>query len=64
VFIGPGALIVGNIKIGNNVAIGGNAVVTQDISDEAVVFGNPGKIISSKGSYGYINHIDYIETFG
>jgi len=59
VFIGPGAKIIGKIKIGNNVAIGANCVVTQDIPDYAVVAGNPGKIISYDGSNEYINRIDY-----
>ena len=59
VYIGPGAKIVGAVKIGNNVAIGANCVVTKDIPDNSVVVGIPGKVISQKGSYGYINKIDY-----
>ncbi len=61
VFIGPGALVIGKIKIGNNVAIGGNSVVTKDIPDNAVVVGNPGQIVSYSGSQDYINRIDYAE---
>lgn len=57
VYIGPGAKIIGNIKIGNSVAIGANCVVTKDIPDNAVVVGVPGKIISYNGSDGYINSI-------
>ena len=59
VYIGPGAKIIGNVRIGNNVAIGANCVVTKDIPDNSVVVGIPGKIISSNGSYGYINNADY-----
>ena len=59
VYIGRGAKIIGNITIGNNVAIGANCVVTLDIPDNAVVVGIPGKVISYKGSEGYINNIDY-----
>jgi len=59
VFIGPGARVIGNIKIGNNVSIGANAVVTNDVPDNAVVVGIPGKIISFDGSVSYINRIDY-----
>ena len=50
VVIGAGAKIIGNIKIGNNVTIGANSVVTKDIPSNAVVGGNPGKIISYKKS--------------
>ncbi|MBT2738092.1 serine O-acetyltransferase [Bacillus sp. ISL-7] len=59
VCIGPGAKIVGAVKIGNNVAIGANCVVTKDVPDNGVVVGVPGKVISNKGSYGYVNKIDY-----
>ncbi len=59
VYIGPGALIIGGISIGNNVCIGGNAVVTKDIPDNSVVVGNPGRIISQNGSEGYVNRTDY-----
>lgn len=59
VYIGPGAKIVGAVKIGNNVAIGANCVVTKDMPDNAVVVGVPGKVISLKGSSGYIGNTNY-----
>lgn len=49
VYIAPGAKIIGNIKIGNNVMVGANAVVTKDVPDNAVVAGIPAKIISFNG---------------
>jgi len=48
VYIGPGAKLFGNIHIGNNVAIGANAVVNKDIPDNVTVGGIPAKIISEK----------------
>jgi len=59
VYIGPGAKIIGKIVIGDNVAIGSNCVVTKDVLDNSVVVGIPGKVISDKGSEGYINRVDY-----
>jgi serine O-acetyltransferase len=59
VFIGPGAKIFGGVQIGNNVAIGSNCVVTHDVPHNAVVVGSPAKVISFKGSDGYINRTDY-----
>jgi serine O-acetyltransferase len=51
VYIAPGAKIFGKIHVGNNVKIGANAVVYQDIPDNAVVVLDPGyKIISLKGN--------------
>lgn len=59
VYIGPGAKILGNIKIGNGVVIGANCVVVKDVPDMAVVVGVPAIIISNEGSIGYVNRIDY-----
>lgn len=59
VYLGPGAKIVGGVKIGNNVAIGANCVVTKDIPDGSVVVGVPGRVISQLGSRGYVNRTDY-----
>jgi serine O-acetyltransferase len=59
VYIGPGAKVIGAIRVGNHAAIGANCVVTHDVPDHAVVAGVPGKIISMDGSEGYINWTDY-----
>jgi serine O-acetyltransferase len=59
VYIGPGAKIVGAVKIGNNVAIGANCVVVKDIPDNSVVVGIPGNVISQDGSVGYVIRTDY-----
>lgn len=50
VFIGPGAKLIGGVRVGDNVIIGANSVVTKNIPDNAVVVGIPGKIISEKGN--------------
>lgn len=54
VYIGPGAKLFGKIKIGNNVAIGANAVVNKNVPDNVTVAGVPAKIINHKGSDGLI----------
>ena len=59
VYIGPGAKIIGAVKVGNNVAVGANCVVAEDVPDNSVVAGVPGKVISSNGSEGYVNRTDY-----
>jgi serine O-acetyltransferase len=61
VYIGPGAKIVGAVRIGSNAAIGANAVVTSDVPDFAVVVGIPAKVISYAGSTGYVNRTGYPE---
>lgn len=44
--IGTGAKILGDIKIGNNVIIGANAVVIKNLPDNCIAVGVPAKIIT------------------
>lgn len=44
-----GAVVIGNIIIGNNVIIAPNSVVVKDVPDNAVVSGIPAKILSING---------------
>jgi len=59
VYIGPGAVIIGAVRVGNGSAIGANAVVTRDLCDNAVAVGVPAKVISTEGSAGYVEFCDY-----
>jgi serine O-acetyltransferase len=59
VYIAPGARIIGGIKVGNNVAVGANCVVVDDVPDNAVVVGVPGRVISSEGAVGIMHNTDY-----
>lgn len=43
--IGANATILPKLKIGKNVTVGAGAVVTNDVDDNAVIVGVPGKII-------------------
>lgn len=47
-WIGDGVSILPNVKIGNNVTIGCNSVVTKSFPDNCVIAGNPAKIIKKK----------------
>jgi serine acetyltransferase len=46
--IGANCVIIGSIKIGDNSVIGAGSVVTKDIPDNAVVVGNPARILKYK----------------
>lgn len=54
VYIGPGAKIFGPIHIGDNVAIGANAVVNKSFEDNKTIAGVPARVISNKNSSPYI----------
>lgn len=45
VLIGANVVIIGAVNIGNNVTIGAGSVVVKDIPDNAIVAGNPARII-------------------
>ena len=55
VWVGPNAVIVGSITIGDNVLIAANSYVNFDVPSNSIVIGNPGKIIpSARATDGYI----------
>ena len=43
--IGSGATILSNVVIGENALIGAGSVVTRDVPANAIVVGNPGKVL-------------------
>lgn len=44
-WVGIGAAIVGNVRIGVNAVVGANAVVRADVPDFTVVAGNPARVV-------------------
>ena len=47
VFVGPGVVILGNVKIGHDSIIGANAVVLEDVLPYSVVGGIPARLLST-----------------
>jgi serine O-acetyltransferase len=56
VYVGPNAVIIGGINIGDDVAVGAGAIVTKPLPPRAVAVGNPARIISYNGSFDYIRY--------
>ena len=48
VFIGPGAIILPNVKIGKGAVVAAGAVVTKDVLDFAIVGGVPAEVIGER----------------
>lgn len=44
-FIGANAIIMCGVKVGDEVVVGGGAVVTKDVPSNTIVVGNPAKVI-------------------
>lgn len=57
VWIGTNAVIVGNVKIGNDALIAPLSYVNFNVPPKAVILGNPGKIVSYNSSAGYVNNL-------
>lgn len=55
VWVGPGARVIGNISIGDNVVIGTNSVVNKSFPSNVTIAGVPARIINQKG------YTDYLE---
>lgn len=55
VTLGANVVIIGNVRIGNNVTIGAGSVVVKDVPDNAIVVGNPARIIKYNS---YHNNIE------
>lgn len=59
VYIGPGAKIFGGITLGDNVAVGANAVVNKSFPEGCTIGGVPAHIISDKGSNQMVKRHDW-----
>jgi serine O-acetyltransferase len=46
VWIGPGAVITGDITIGDGVTISAGSVLSKDVPDRCLVAGNPARVIA------------------
>lgn len=56
VFVGPGAVIIGSIRIGNNVTVGANTVVNFDVPDFSTVITSGSVIVPKDLSPFYIHN--------
>ena len=59
VFISPGAVVLGRVRVGNHALLSSNSVVLQDVADNSVMIGVPARPFSQAGSAGYVAHTDY-----
>jgi serine O-acetyltransferase len=62
VFIGTGAVLLGNITIENNAAIGVNSVVIDDVQSGVMVAGAPARLIAKRGAREVLGLSDAIES--
>ena len=51
VWLGMSVIVMPGVKIGSNVVIGANSLVTNDIPDNSIAFGIPCKVVREKPPY-------------
>jgi serine O-acetyltransferase len=56
VYVGPGAVIIGPVEIGDDALVGAGAVVVRSVPPAGVVAGNPSRLISRNGSFDLISY--------
>jgi len=56
VYVGPHAIILGKITIGDDALISPGAVVLRSVPPRAVVLGNPARVVSYDGSFEIIKY--------
>lgn len=49
VWIGGGVIILPGVTIGDNVVIGAGSIVTKDIPDNVIAYGNPCRVVKNNG---------------
>ena len=54
VYVGPHAIVVGKITIGDDAVICAGAVVMRSIPPRGVALGNPARVVSYTGSFDYL----------
>jgi serine O-acetyltransferase len=56
VYLGPNAILFGDITIGDDAAIGAGAVVTKSVPPRGNVLGNPARVVGMEGSFDFIEY--------
>jgi serine O-acetyltransferase len=54
VHVGPGAVIAGDVTVGDDVAVGANSLVVRDVPPRGVVVGVPARLVSRRGSFAQV----------
>ncbi|MDR3572100.1 MAG: DapH/DapD/GlmU-related protein [Candidatus Pacebacteria bacterium] len=57
VWIGPHAIIIGAVRIGDGAIIGAGSIVTKDVPSRCVVVGNPARVIKSDALPDVMNRV-------
>jgi serine O-acetyltransferase len=54
VWVGPGAVVAGDLTIGDDASIGANGLIVRDVPPRGVVIGVPARLVSRHGSFAQV----------
>jgi len=54
VCVGPGAVIAGEVTVGDDASVGANSLLVRDVPPRGVVLGVPARLVSRRGSFAQI----------
>jgi serine O-acetyltransferase len=58
VWVGPGAVVAGDVTVGDDAAVGANSLLVRDVPPRGVVVGVPARLISRRGSFAQVMYRD------
>ena len=56
VWVGPGAVVAGDVTIGDDASVGANSLLLRDVPQRGVVLGVPARLVSRRGSFTQIRY--------
>jgi len=56
VYVGPGAILIGPVSIGDDALVAPGSVVTRDVPPRGVVVGNPARLVSRAGAFEVLHY--------
>ncbi|MGO8889868.1 MAG: hypothetical protein ACLP8X_15520 [Streptosporangiaceae bacterium] len=56
VWVGPGAVVAGDVAIGDDASVGANSLVVRDVPPRGVVLGVPARLVSRRGSFTQVRY--------
>jgi serine O-acetyltransferase len=56
VWVGPGAVVAGEVTVGDDAVVGANSLVVHDVPSRGVVLGVPARLVSRRGSFAQVTY--------
>jgi serine O-acetyltransferase len=58
VWVGPGAVITGDVTVGDDASVGANSLLVRDVPPRGVMLGVPARLVTRRGSFAQVLYRD------